>query len=184
MRTSKTIKTAKMGYIIISLLFCGAGLLLIIWPEISVMVFCRIIGILLIISGAIKLVGYFSKDLYRLAFQFDLAFGLLAILLGIIMLLRTERLIFIFHFLVGVFTLADSLFKIQTAVDAKRFGIRYWWGIGITALIAGIFGIILILNPFEGAVMLMIITGITLLMEGILNLCVALCAVKILDRRI
>ena len=37
----------------------------------------------MLLFGFIKMIGYFSKDLYRLAFQFDLASGILLMALPI-----------------------------------------------------------------------------------------------------
>ncbi|MFQ9732082.1 MAG: hypothetical protein ACLT8X_11075 [Mediterraneibacter faecis] len=36
--------------------------------------------------GIIKMIGYFSKDLYCLAFQYDLACGIFLIILGVVAL--------------------------------------------------------------------------------------------------
>ena len=71
----KQLKLAKNGYIIMSVLFMVLGACLIIWPDCSMAVFCTAVGIMLIVYGLIKILGYFSRDIYCLAFQFDLAFG-------------------------------------------------------------------------------------------------------------
>lgn len=121
----------------------------------------------------------FSKDLYRLAFQFDLALGLLCLLLGLILLCNPVGFTTFVHFLIGIVVLTDSMFKLQTALDAKRFGISNWWVIGLTSLLTGTCGVLLVLNPFGGAKLIMRLIGITALLEGVLNLLVAVYAVKI-----
>lgn len=73
MTFNKRIQTAKTGYIIMSLLSCVLGILLIAVPGFSVALLCRIGGAFLILFGV---VGYFSHDIYHLAFQYDLAFGI------------------------------------------------------------------------------------------------------------
>ena len=73
---------AKVGYIVMSLVFCGVGAAFILRPEPSMAVIGRALGIALVVFGGVKLVGYFSGDLFRLAFQYDLAFGILLIALG------------------------------------------------------------------------------------------------------
>ena len=130
-------------------------------------------------GGIIKIIGYFSKDLYRLAFQFDLALGLLCLLLGLILLCNPVGFTTFVHFLIGIVVLTDSMFKLQTAFDAKRFGISNWWVIGLTSLLTGACGVLLVLNPFDGAKLIMRLIGITALLEGVLNLLVAVYAVKI-----
>lgn len=86
MRSVAPMKIAKIGYIVVSVLFCIAGILFIALPEISTKIVGIEIGIAAIVFGIVKLIGYFSKDLYRLAFQFDLEFGILMVVLGTIVL--------------------------------------------------------------------------------------------------
>ena len=85
MRSVIPMKTAKIGYIVISILFCVLGGVLLARPETSVPWIGRLLGIGMIVFGLIKLVGYFSKDLFRLAFQYDLSFGVLLIVLAIVL---------------------------------------------------------------------------------------------------
>ena len=82
MRSVVPMKTAKIGYFVISVLFCVLGIVLITSPGTSVVWLGRLLGVGMIVFGAIKLVGYFSRDLFRLAFQYDLAFGILLIALS------------------------------------------------------------------------------------------------------
>ncbi|MDD3242381.1 MAG: DUF308 domain-containing protein [Eubacteriales bacterium] len=178
----KTVRTAKIGYIVISALFCLAGALLIAFPGTSVTALCSAMGVLLLIYGVVKVVGFFSKDLYRLAFQFDLALGLLSAAVGLILLLHPVAILSMVHFIVGILILADGLFKIQIALDARRFGLTQWWLIFAGAILAGVFGLLLIIKPFQGAEVIMVRTGISLLAEGLLNLFVAVYAVKILKQ--
>ncbi len=183
MRSVAGMRTAKIGYIVISVLLCAMGILLIVWPELSASVIGIICGILLIVFGAVKLVGYFSKDLYRLAFQYDLAFGILLILLGVIMLVRPGGLMDFICIVLGLSILTDSLLKMQIAVDAKQFGLNKWWLILLLSVIAGIFGLVLVLRPTASASVLMVLLGITLLSEGLLNMSTAITAVKIIKHQ-
>ena len=56
-------KLAKMGYLVISVIFYIAGVAYMILPEVSPLVLCVISGIILIAYGVIKIIGYFSKDM-------------------------------------------------------------------------------------------------------------------------
>ncbi len=170
---------AKVGYILISVLFSTAGIFMILKPEISTEIICVAAGILLIIFGIIKIIGYFSKDLYRLAFQYDLAFGILRIILGIIFCTHTAGVVNLFFTAMGILVLADGLFRIQLAVDARAFGIRQWWLILLIAVVTGLFGMLLLLRPVEGMQAVMILLGCSMLSEGILNLCVAVCTTRV-----
>lgn len=184
MRSTSFIKAAKTGYIIMSLLYCVLGVLMIVNPSLSAVVIARICGAVLIGFGIIKIAGYFSKDLFRLAFQYDLAFGILIIMLGALICIKPYSAMNFMCIVLGVCALADGLLKIQITVDSKRFGIKRWWLLLILALITCAAGIMLIVWHAESTPVLMIILGASLLSEGILNLATVLTAVKIIKRDI
>lgn len=173
-------RMAKWGSIIASILICVIGILLIVYPDISMVFFSCFMGILFMVYGVFKMIGYFSKDLYRLAFQFDLACGILFFTIGFSMLLHPEGLMSFLNIIIGIIVFADGLFKLQIALDARRFGLSKWWLIIIIALIACCFGLIEIIRPMEA--ILMICTGLTLLLDGILNLFIAVYTVKVQKR--
>jgi uncharacterized membrane protein HdeD (DUF308 family) len=180
MESIKILKIAKNGYIIMSVLFCILGAYLIVFPGCSARIFCILVGILLILNGIIKIIGYFSKDFYCLAFQFDFAFGILMIAIGAIIIIRSQVMVDLIFAVFGVMILADALFKIQMSVDARRFGLGLWWRILAVAVLTGIFGAVLLVRPFEGARLMMVLEGISILLEGLLNLCVAVYTIKLI----
>ena len=181
MNSLRSLKIARNGYIIISLVFCLAGVWLISNPVCAARMICLAIGILFISSGIIKIIGYFSKDFYCLAFQFDLAFGILMAAVGVIILTRSEVVENLIFAIFGIVILADALFKIQTCIDAKRFGMDgLWWRILPVAIATGVFGSILLVNPARGAGFMLQLLGMSFLAEGLLNLLIAVFMVKIL----
>lgn len=183
MSVNNRIRAVKLGYLIISALLCALGIVLILSPDFSASLLCRIGGSLMILFGIIKVLGYCSKDLYRLAFQYDLAFGSLLIALGAILIFRTELMMQLLWILLGICILSDALLKVQIAIDARLFGIRKWWLILAVAAATGILGFLLILRPAEGARAVMTLLGVSLLFEGLLNLVTILTAVTILRAR-
>ena len=185
MKTRCTIPmwVAKTGYIVMSLVFCAAGIACIANPGLSAAVIGRVLGAAMILFGAVKLVGYCSRDLYRLAFQYDLGFGLLLIALGALVLLRPAGVLDFLFTALGIAVLTDGLYKVQIAVDAKRFCIPTWWLTLALAVAAGLIGLALVFRPWDSARLLTILLGTALLAEGILNLCVAVCTVKIVNHQ-
>ena len=180
MRSTTPMRIAKFGYVAISLLFCVFGILLIALPSVSSDAFGIAAGCAMIAFGSIKLVGYFSHDLFRLAFQYDLASGILMILLGCILLISPERVLTVLCTVWGILILADSLLKIQISVDARRFGLSRWWLILAVAIISAIFGTTLIFRPTESIRVMTVLLGLSWLADGILNISTVLCAVRII----
>ena len=178
----RIVKQAKILYILTALFFCVAGITLLVYPTISAEIFCYITGGVLIFYGITKIIGYFSNDMYHLAFHFALALGIFFTLLGIILVLHPNVILTILPFLIGLHILVDGVFKLQTSIDAKRFGLPKWWLILLGALICILLGGILIFKPFEGAAALMMLMGFSLLADGIQHLFNAFYTVKILPR--
>lgn len=180
--SEKALRAAKTSYITMSIAFCVLGILLILFPGVSVSVVGVVAGIMLIAFGIVKLIGYFSKDLYQLAFQFDLAFGVLLMVLGVVILVSPDRALTFLCIIMGIAILTDGLFKLQSSLDARRFGLKVWGMLLALAICAGIIGTSLLLHPSQSAQVLMVLLGVGTLFEGVLNLYFALFAVRILRK--
>ena len=176
MNSSGTLKIARNGYIVMAVVFCALGIFLMAVPEKAVKIICVLAGILFIADGIIKIIGYFSRDFYCLAFQFDLGFGILMIAVGILILVRGEAIL---RLIFGLVILTDALLRIQMSVEAKKFGLKLWWAVLLIAVTTGIFGMLLLVDPAGGAKLTVIFTGVAFLLEGILKLCVVVYTVKI-----
>ena len=109
-----------------------------------------------------------------------LGFAFLIMLIGLILLAVPGRAMSFLFIVLGILILTDGLFKIQIALDARRFGIRKWWLIFSLAVLSGILGLLLVIRPAESMQFIMALLGISLLCDGILSFCVALLLVKII----
>lgn len=172
------IKRAKGAYVTASIIMIVLGAVLMLFPGLSMLTLCYLIGGLMIVFGITRLVGYFSKDLFRLAFQFDLALGIFCLLAGIVILVHPNNIMRLLPVIIGLFVVIDGAFKMQTAMDSRRFGLKRWYVILALAVLTCAFGLILIIDPFAGGEALMMLFGATMIVDGIQNLCVVLYTVK------
>lgn len=170
----RLVRAAKVGYIAASIANILIGLLLVLSPESSGLIICRVIGAIIFISGAVKLFGYFTNDLYRLAFQFDLALGLLTMILGALIISKPELFSQFMVIVAAGYVILNALFTLQTAIEARGFGLRKWWLLLVAALISGLLGTLLLIDPFDGAVTITVLIGGAFLFDGIQNLLVAM----------
>lgn len=168
----------KKVYIVLSVLFVAAGICMLIWPAFFAYALCYLVGGICIAHGIMRLVGYFSGDLYRIAFQFDLALGIASLLLGLVIMFNATAFISLVHIIIGIFTLVTGTLQVQSSVDAKRFGMPRWWLLLIGALLTMALGILLVVAPFEGTLAIVAVLGVTLIVEGIENLFILLYTVK------
>lgn len=179
----KKLKMARAGYLIMSIVFYISGVLSIFLPDISPLGTCMASGIVLIAYGVIKIIGYFSKDLYCLAFQYDLACGLFLMVLGVIVLSCSQRIIPYLSAGLGVLVLLDSVLSIQMSKDARQFGLETWNVILTASVITGVLSVLMIVSPFRVRLSKHIVAGSTLLAEGFKNQCVVFCTVSTIETR-
>ena len=166
------LKTVKQLYTIITICFITIGFVLLIWPQIGLNLICKIVGVFLITHGVLRLAGYFSRDLFQLAFQFDLGLGILSFILGLLMIFKSTAFINIISSCIGIFMVVDAALRIQTAIEAKKFGIAKWWGILAIAIVVAIIGALLLFIPFKTVSVITRLMGLCLGFDGILNLIV------------
>jgi uncharacterized membrane protein HdeD (DUF308 family) len=176
-------RVAKVGYIVFSIVMCLFGLGLVIWPDVSLQVFTVCTGVTLVAFGIIKVIGYFSKDLYRLAFQYDLAFGVLIIALGVLVMVKPNTVIDTICIAIGLVFLMDGMLKIQISIDARTFGIQQWWLVLVIAIAAVIIGGMLVFHPGLSSRVIMVALGIALIADGVMNMVTVLLTVKIIKHQ-
>ena len=172
---------AKTGYILLSVILCVLGSIRIAMPQFSVETFSMLCGIVFIAFGCIRLIGFYSKDLYRLAFQYDFEFGILLIVLGCLIFWKPGSFASMTCVLLGALVLADALFKIRITLEARRFGIEKWWLLLTIAIVTSVLGGTLV---FYFGEQMNLLLGITLIAEGILSLSTALALVKIIHHQV
>ena len=178
----KRLKKVRQMYTLFSVGLFFLGAMLLIWPNMAADVFFKIIGVLLVLFGIVKLVGYFSPDSMELAFQFDFAMGIASALLGLVMLFRTNQLLDIVVIAIGLFMILDALLRVQTALDARRMGIRRWRMLLIMALLTAACGVLLFMKPTQATGALVMLVGLNLMIDGLLNLFVVQCTVSTFRR--
>lgn len=168
MKHANILKEVKITHLVVSALLFLAGILLVAWADIALLAVRLMVSIGFLVIGAVRILGYFTNDLYRLAFQYDLATGALSAILGILIFIYPDNLMTILPFGVGIYVLLDALLKLQTAFDAKVFGMRQWIGLLISSVVVGCGGVVLLVTAARWNEPTMLI-GIALALDGAEN---------------
>lgn len=142
-----------------------------------------LLGILFLVFGAVKLAGFFSKDPYQLVFESDLVFGILYLALGLLLLLRPAHTMAFFGIVFGLMLLADGLTRVRIALDAPPFGIRAWWLILVSAIATAFSASSCCSIPARGTQVLTQLLGISLMVDGVMNISTILAAVRVIRAR-
>ena len=171
-------KQAKFINVGLEGLMLIAGIILIAIPSLSDLGVTIMIGVLLIIMGVGKVLGYFSNDIYRLAFQFDLAIGITFTILGVLTLVLTDMVYPTLATGMGIYVILDSLLKVQTGLDARRFGMKCWLGILISSAAITGFGIASILSAHL-VIPMNIAVGAAMAADAVQNMWITMYTVRV-----
>ena len=88
-----TLVRVKNAYTVMTICLIALGAALLFAPQLGLRTLCVVYGVFLIVYGVTKVCpDILQMDLFQLAFQFDLALGIVSIVLGIIIIKKTDIL--------------------------------------------------------------------------------------------
>lgn len=146
------------------------GLVLIICPGLASSVVFNAIGVVAIIIGIVHLVRYFMLDAKLAMASNGMFVGLMWLVGGILLIVLKNFLLSLLPFFFGLMLLIGGIGKLQYTLNFKRMGATRWYLELVGTILSIAFGIIILVNPFSTALLLMRIIGIALLIEGIQDL--------------
>lgn len=148
---SAIVKSAKIVHLCSAVIFLVAGLLLALVPDFEDSGVFRntIVGVASILIGAAGIYGYFSNDMYRLAFQLDFALGIFNVIFGILLIINPVQLSVLLPTAVSILTLLDGGNKSQMALEGKQFGIQKWYLVLVSAVLEIAAGIVLMILAYH-----------------------------------
>ena len=159
----------RKGAIAVSCCMLALGILMVLWPDISALTICIILGIFCIAAGVYAMVRYFKLGVAGLFFRSDLSFGICSILLGVLLLLHPYGTMIFLPIAAGFFMIIGSVLDIQVSIEMRRLHFGNWGVMLILGIINIIFAFLLLMNPFQGASVLVIFVGISLVVDSIQN---------------
>ena len=162
---SKVLKKTGWSSVIESLIFAILGIVLIVKPETTVSFVFITLGSIFILIGGYKIINYFvNKENYNL-YNYDLAFGIIAIIFGIITIAYRNPIVNIFRIIIGLWIIYSSIIRINFALKFKVLESNMWGYSLLIAIIMLVCGIYTVFN--SGAIIVTI--GIIILIYSILD---------------
>ena len=163
----KKVSNALKNYIVDAILLIALGLVMLIWPQYSLQIIFKWVGIGLIVTGLIKGLMYCrQKDKIDRSLA-DLPVGILQIAVGIFTAVKAEFLASHFPIVAAILLAYGAIVMIVRAVrikdgDQRKFILSLVLGIVTLVLAAVVFA-----HPAMLANLMMQTAGIAMIVEGI-----------------
>ena len=163
------LKKIKTNVVVSSALCVILGLVLVFRPGLSMRIVCTAVGVVLIVSGVMRMIDYFTAKDGSLYSQANLIFGIILAVVGVWIVIRPDKVIAIIPIIVGIVIAIHGLHNFQQALELWRDKYDRWW----TALILGVltvgFGVLLICRPFAAVDTVVMLIGFFLIYDGLSN---------------
>lgn len=169
-------KRIKWAYVLLSVFLLVLGILLVANPDTSMITICRILGGCALAVGVVKIALYFVREVEGVAIRYDFAVGAFCVILGALLLWRAPTMVGFLSVVIGLLILVDSVFKLQVAIDSRRMGAATWWVTLLFTCVCMVMGGLLVFDPFSGQQVLATVMGVSLIADGLQNLCTAVYA--------
>ena len=138
------------------------GIILTIWPNETLNEAVNVVGSVVCLFGVINIIMWFSnKGNYSTLFV-----GILTLVIGIFIIVRSNDIISIMHILLGIAVLADGITNLKSLYDVKSDS-KSWKALFISAIITTLLGLLLIFRPLFIADMVIRIGGIIMILCGL-----------------
>jgi len=163
---TEKIKDVAIRYRLNGIILILIGLFMLLWPEPSLKILCVIVGIILIISGALTLIHYYQTKALNPE-QKDMVTGIIQLVIGILLIVISRFFVSVFLILAGLVMIVGCIAMFRRAWelrDAK--GKDFVFSILIGVLILAL-GIVMIINPVGTAAFVIQLCGVALMIVGI-----------------
>ena len=165
------VKKTMWPSLISSAVILVLGLLLFFKSSVTLMGISYIFGGLIIAIGVLAIIRFISNDHSDISNQLNIIYGIICIISGIFFIEKPEIIGSIIPVVMGIGIIISSSLKIQQSFNLKSLNSSYFFWSFVTALLSLICGVVLLFNPFKGAVIITKVIGIFLAIYAILDIC-------------
>lgn len=159
--------------ILLSILMIVIGLLLALWPGHVMTTALTILGIALLIGGALLIYSWYNGR-NNDASVITLAEGIVFVVAGLVVLIAPRFLISIVPFAIGALITLNGIFNLAQALDQRKSNYHRWKASLVMAVLTIVLGLLIVLNPFSTMEMLVVAIGVIIIYNGVSNLLIEL----------
>ena len=151
-----------------SIVACIVGLILIFYPDLSIVTCGIIAGIYVILHGIALIVLDFKASKFFIPFE-GILLGIACIALGIILCIRPGITAAVLTIALGLWVILSSVNVIKLAISFKGTDSN-WILLLILGILDLIAGCIVIFNPFEASISLTLFVGIMIVVHSVITI--------------
>lgn len=170
-----TMKRIKADVFMSALVCVAMGVVLLVWPDRTIDIFCKVLAIGLVLIGVVNLVSYFmNKSLH----PFGAVLGTIATLVGVWVFGHPSSIVSLVPIVIGVMLCVHGIQDVKLAFETKTNQYEKWWSVLLLAFVSIILGLLCIINAFGVVTLALQFIGAALIYDGLTDLWIASQAIR------
>ena len=162
----KFLKKAGWTSIVTSLILAIIGVIMIYNPATTMQFISTVLGIFFIVIGVIKLINYFASKGNSTLFTNDIAWGLISIIIGLVVMVYSSTIENIFRIMIGIWIIYSGFTRLTLSFRLKNVNEKIWAFVLTLSVLMIIGGLYVTFYP--GA--LVVTLGVIILIYSIMDL--------------
>lgn len=122
----RVMKKSGWASLMASIVFGLLGIVLIMNPEGTVKFVSMILGIMFILAGIYKIISYYENKGKYDFLNYDIAYGIIAILLGLVTIIYSEQISILFRIFIGIWIIYSSIMRFNLSLKLKTIDSNAW----------------------------------------------------------
>ena len=147
-----------------SVIILVLGIFLFIQPDTIIHMISIVLGGIILVSGIIALIDYFGSK-----YNPSLISGVITSIIGLILIINTKLVASILPFVLGIYFTINGINRLQYSLELKKEKMNYLSSFIVSILII-VCGVLFIINPFGGALVITKVMGIFMIVYALLDL--------------
>jgi uncharacterized membrane protein HdeD (DUF308 family) len=167
------LRKIKANVVVSSLLCAALGVVLLAYPGDSMRVVGIAVGVVLILTGIVKVFDFLINRDGTLYLQLNLIFGIVLVVVGVWIITQPEKVMSIIPIIIGIIITIHGVSKFRQAIELCQDHYEKWWVALLLGILTAGLGILLIFRPFEALETVVQVIGAFLIYDGFSNLWIA-----------
>lgn len=163
------LRSIKVNILSSAVLCILLGIVLLIYPNVSLTVVCRAVGVIVLVTGLSFVFSYLRVGKRFWYGKIELVFGSIFAILGGFILLYPLGILSIVPIVFGILLIYHGIANVRQAFELHQYRDNGWWLPVLIAATTIVLGILIMRNPFGTMDILMRIIGACLIYDGLMN---------------
>lgn len=162
------LKGAKKFSLYMGIASLAIGLVLLVFPAVTVKTVCILIGILCIAGGVALIISFITNHASWLS-SLAIVPGVLLFVFGIFLCARSEVFVSAMQVILGVYLIVKGASDLFKSLEIRRLGSTWWLG-AVTAVLVVLAGFLIVFNPFHSALTVTRLTGAAFIVYAVIDI--------------